>query len=148
MFNEYSFSHLYLLNTKLFGVGSRSLLFCLPTSTMCYNVKLNDKRFFLASAAGSFALTLAASDEMYYGKIQYPSGLIKKVSLQSFCIVGRSSNLHSRYKILGKASKTFFLKKKRQSVRGVAMNPVDHPNGGSSKIKKPFQLIKGNHKIT
>jgi len=52
------------------------------------------------------------------------------------CIVGKNSNILNKKKIIGGAG----FKKKlgfRSSVRGVAMNPVDHPHGGRTKTNKP-----------
>ena len=54
----------------------------------------------------------------------------------STCFIGRNSNVYDKYSVLGNYKNNFFLKKK-QSVRGVAMNPVDHPHGGRTKTNKP-----------
>lgn len=63
-----------------------------------------------------------------------------EIKLNSLCsvIYGRPANIFSKFVKIGKAANRFYLKKKKVNVRGVAMNPVDHPNGGRSKVKKPF----------
>jgi large subunit ribosomal protein L2 len=68
--------------------------------------------------------------------IKLPTGKIIKVS--SFCVVslGRASNIWHKLEVVTKAGHNR-LKGIRPSVRGVAMNPVDHPHGGRSKTPKP-----------
>jgi ribosomal protein L2 len=56
----------------------------------------------------------------------------------STAFVGRVSNIYYRFTRFSSFSHRFSIKKKYQTTRGVAKNPVDHPNGGRSKIKQPF----------
>ena len=53
-------------------------------------------------------------------------------------IIGRASNIYSAYAFYSTYSSRYSIKHKKQSVRGIAKNPIDHPNGGRSKIKTPF----------
>jgi ribosomal protein L2 len=52
--------------------------------------------------------------------------------------IGRVSNIFCLYSKYSSFSKCKLIKHKSQTVRGIAKNPVDHPNGGRSKIKQPF----------
>jgi large subunit ribosomal protein L2 len=61
--------------------------------------------------------------------VRMASGEERFFSDQLFCIVGMPSNLANKNKIIGKAGKSRLLGR-RPKVRGVAMNPVDHPHGG------------------
>lgn len=68
--------------------------------------------------------------------LQLPSGQEHKVSLQSMAILGRNSNLRHKREIVGKAGASRHAGI-RPTVRGVAMNPVDHPHGGRTKTVQP-----------
>jgi large subunit ribosomal protein L2 len=68
-----------------------------------------------------------------------PTKLFQKLSFFSDCIVGRVSNRFYRFTKNGKASIGIKKKKKVLSVRGIAMNPVDHPNGGRANTKRPLR---------
>ena len=64
------------------------------------------------------------------------SGALKLFPLQTFCLLSLSKNLDLQTTVDGGWG--FFKKpKKTLHVRGVAMNPVDHPNGGRTKAKQP-----------
>ena len=64
-------------------------------------------------------------------KIRVPSGQILDFSLENKAVLGSNSNQNQHFCILGKAGINRN-KNKRPSVRGIAMNPVDHPHGGRS----------------
>lgn len=68
--------------------------------------------------------------------LQLPSGKEQKASLRSVAILGRNSNLQHKREVVGKAGAN---RKAgiRPTVRGVAMNPVDHPHGGRTKTSQP-----------
>ena len=68
--------------------------------------------------------------------LRLPSGKEQKISLTARAILGRNSNLHHKREITGKAGATR-QKGIRPTVRGVAMNPVDHPHGGRTKTVQP-----------
>ena len=69
-------------------------------------------------------------------KIKLPSNKTKLISSFSFVTLGRCSNILSNKQVLGKAG-TLKFRGLKPKVRGVAMNPVDHPHGGRTKTNKP-----------
>jgi large subunit ribosomal protein L2 len=81
-------------------------------------------------------LLLSNDSEKNLSKIRLPS--LKSIFVSSDCMVtlGRSSNVFSNKEIVGKAGRNVLIGK-RPSVRGVAMNPVDHPHGGRTKTNSP-----------
>ncbi len=81
----------------------------------------------LARSAGMVA-RIAARDETY-AQIKLPSGEIRKVSVDCYATIGQVGNLEHEGISLGKAGRKRW-KGIRPTVRGVAMNPVDHPMGG------------------
>lgn len=126
------------LFNNFFFTGMFLPIFKLNKGCICFYVNSNNKNIY-AKSSGTYCSVLDKNIKNNFVLIKLPSGLIKKINFNFFCIVGRNANIYSKYRVLGKASNYFFIKKKKQSVRGVAMNPVDHPNGGRSKVKKPFK---------
>ena len=94
------------------------------------------KKSIYARSAGVFCKFLSKNEERNFMKIELPSGQIKFLPLEYNCTIGRASNIFAYKDIRGKAGLTRRLGF-RPSVRGVAMNPVDHPNGGRTKTNKP-----------
>jgi len=64
-----------------------------------------------------------------YAQLKMPSGEIRLVKKECLCTVGQASNPDKRHISLGKAGRSRHLGI-RPTVRGTAMNPVDHPHGG------------------
>ena len=81
----------------------------------------------LARSAGMVARIVARDD--VYAQIKLPSGEIRKVSVKCYATIGQVGNLERENISLGKAGRKRW-KGIRPTVRGVAMNPVDHPMGG------------------
>lgn len=81
----------------------------------------------LARSAGTYATMMGREDK--YAIIKLPSGEVRRVLLTCKAVMGRASNPDHGLQVHGKAGKTRWLGK-RSRVRGVAMNPVDHPMGG------------------
>ena len=81
----------------------------------------------LARSAGTYATMVGREGK--YAIIKLPSGEVRRVLLSCKAVMGRVSNPDNSLVVLGKAGKTRWLGK-RSRVRGVAMNPVDHPMGG------------------
>lgn len=79
-------------------------------------------------SAGCFSIVLRHIDENY-SLIRLSSGEERIVFSQSLCMHGQASNEDRRYDCLGKAGTSRRLGI-RPTVRGVAMNPIDHPHGG------------------
>lgn len=94
---------------------------------------------FFATSAGTFCMlkNKEASKNIFH--VQIPSSILKVFCVLSTAYLGRISNIYSKFRFFSSFSNKFFIKKKFQSTRGVAKNPVDHPNGGRSKIKHPFK---------
>src|SRR6056297_1982253 len=64
-----------------------------------------------------------------YAHVKLPSGEIRLVSLECKATIGQVGNEEHENELIGKAGRNRWLGK-RPKVRGVAMNPVDHPHGG------------------
>ena len=87
----------------------------------------NNKTIY-ARAAGTFCQVLQHSS-LKYAKIRLPSGSQRLISLRAKGTLGVVSNENHNQRIIGKAGRSRWLNI-RPTVRGVAMNPVDHPHGG------------------
>jgi large subunit ribosomal protein L2 len=108
--------------------GNRMRLENIPIGTMVYNIELDPGRGGkLVRGAGVGARVLAL--EGGYVHLQLPSTEIRKVSSECFASIGMVSNPGFMYEKDRKAGTTRW-KGRRPSVRGTAMNPVDHPHGG------------------
>jgi large subunit ribosomal protein L2 len=95
---------------------------------MVHNVELRPKKGGqLARSAGAFAQVLGKEGD--YVILRLPSGEIRKVHGNCRATIGQVGNLEWENVILGKAGRSRWLGR-RPHVRGVAMNPVDHPLGG------------------
>jgi large subunit ribosomal protein L2 len=81
----------------------------------------------LARSAGTYCTMVGREGK--YAIVKMPSGEIRRILLTCKAVMGRVSNPDHGQVVLGKAGKTRWLGK-RSRVRGVAMNPVDHPMGG------------------
>ncbi len=110
------------------ALGNRLKLKNIPVGTNVYNVELEpSKGGKLVRSAGSSAQVLAQEDG--FVNLKMPSTEIRKINGECFASIGIVSNLESRFYTTGKAGRSR-LKGRRPSVRGSAMNPVDHPHGG------------------
>ena len=109
----------------------------IPTGTMVHNVELKPGRGAqLARSAGS-AVQLMAK-EGARALLKLPSGELRYVQLTCRATVGQVGNVDHENVSVGKAGRSRWLGK-RSHVRGMAMNPVDHPHGGGEGRSK------GNH---
>lgn len=100
----------------------------IPAGVEVYNIEL-EPGFGgkIARAAGNLVLVMGV--EKGYAQIKMPSGEIRLVKKDCICTVGQASNPDRRHIRLGKAGRMRYLGV-RPTVRGTAMNPVDHPHGG------------------
>jgi large subunit ribosomal protein L2 len=99
-----------------------------PVGTMVHNVELKAGRGGqMVRSAGSFAQLMAKDGN--YATLRLPSGEMRMVRKECYASVGQVGNLDHENVVSGKAGRTRWLGKRPQ-VRGVAMNPVDHPLGG------------------
>ena len=100
----------------------------IPTGTMVHNVELKPGRGGqMARSAGS-GIQLVAKDDGF-GTLRLPSGEMRRVPLTCRATVGQVGNVDHENQSGGKAGRSRW-RGKRPSVRGSAMNPVDHPHGG------------------
>lgn len=108
--------------------GNRMKIKNIPVGSTVFNIELiPGQGGKVVRSAGSSAKVLA--HEGKYTNLQMPSGEIRKVNSGCFGTVGEVSHSEWRYVKIGKAG-TSRRKGKRPTVRGSAMNPVDHPHGG------------------
>jgi large subunit ribosomal protein L2 len=109
-------------------VGNALPLKNIPLGTQIHNIELKKgKGGQLARSAGTAAQLLAK--EAGYAQIKVPSGETRMVHLDCYATIGQVGNLDHENVSYGKAGRTRW-HGWRPTVRGVAMNPVDHPHGG------------------
>lgn len=109
-------------------VGNALSLKNIPVGTVVYNVELKPgKGGQLARSAGSYA-QLIGKDSVY-ALLRLRSGEVRKINSLCMATIGAVSNPDNQNIKLGKAGRNRWLGV-RPTVRGVAMNPVDHPHGG------------------
>ena len=109
----------------------------IPTGTMIHNVELKPGRGAqLARSAGASAQLMAK--EGAKALLKLPSGELRYVQLACRATVGQVGNVDHENVPIGKAGRSRW-HGKRPHVRGMAMNPVDHPHGGGEGRSK------GNH---
>jgi large subunit ribosomal protein L2 len=109
-------------------VGNSMPLKNVPLGTMIHNIELKQgKGGQMARSAGTAAQLLAK--EAGYAQIKMPSGETRKVHLDCYATIGQVGNLNYENVSIGKAGRSRWLGK-RPTVRGVVMNPIDHPHGG------------------
>jgi large subunit ribosomal protein L2 len=120
-----------------YKVGYNVILKNLPVRSVFFNVELNPgKGGQYTRSAGTYSTLLSSKIESEFVKVTLPSK--KKIFLKNTCLVtlGRASNVFHKNTIIGKAGTNVRLGIK-PTVRGVAMNPVDHPHGGRTKTNSP-----------
>ena len=109
-------------------VGNAMTLKNVPLGSFIHNIELKiGKGGQLARSAGTYAQLVAK--EKNYAQLKLPSGEIRLVRLECRATLGQIGNLDHENITYGKAGKSRWLGR-RPKVRGVAMNPVDHPMGG------------------
>jgi large subunit ribosomal protein L2 len=112
----------------------------IPPGTMVHNIELQPGRGAqMVRAAGAAAQLL--SKESDFALVKLPSGEVRRMRLECMATIGQVGNVDHENVTFGKAGRTRWLGV-RPSVRGVAMNPVDHPHGGGEG------RVKGNHPQT
>ncbi|MCJ7616968.1 MAG: 50S ribosomal protein L2 [Desulfobacterales bacterium] len=100
----------------------------IPLGTHIHNIELRlGKGGQIVRSAGTFAQLMAKEDK--YALIKLPSGEVRMVLINCKATIGRLGNVSHENLSLGKAGRKRWLGR-RPRVRGVAMNPVDHPMGG------------------
>ncbi len=100
----------------------------IPVGTIIHNIELKvGKGGQLARSAGAYAQLVGRSAG--YAQIKLNSGEIRMVRAECLATIGAVSNPDHQNRVVGKAGRSRWLGK-RPSVRGISMNPVDHPHGG------------------
>jgi len=122
-------------------VGNCLPLKNIPLGTQVHNIELKPgKGGQMARSAGSAAQLLAK--EGTYAQLRLPSGEVRMVHLECRATIGQVGNLDHENLKLGKAGRSRYLGR-RPHVRGVVMNPVDHPHGGGEG-----KTSGGRHPVT
>lgn len=114
-------------------IGHSLPIYQIPVGSYIHNISSKkNKPAQISRAAGSFSKIKEKSSK--YVKIELSSGEHKLIPSDCFATIGIVSNELSFLTRLGKAGRSRWLNK-RPTVRGVAMNPVDHPHGGGEGKK-------------
>jgi len=109
-------------------VGNALPLANIPLGTTIHNVELvPGKGGQIVRSAGAAAQLLAKEDDS--AQVRLPSGEVRRISLRCMATIGQVSNLDHENQSLGKAGRARHMGL-RPEVRGVVMNPRDHPHGG------------------
>jgi len=109
-------------------IGNALPLANIPLGTTIHNIELvPGKGGQIARSAGSSVQLIAR--EGPYASVKLPSGEVRKINVECVATIGQVGNLDHENVSIGKAGRSRWLGK-RPHVRGVAMNPVDHPLGG------------------
>lgn len=122
-------------------IGNALPLKNIPLGTTIHNIEMRKGRGAqLARSAGSAAQLVAKEGD--YAQVKMPSGEVRQIHIECQATIGQVGNLDHSNVSLGKAGRTRWLGK-RPTVRGVAMNPVDHPHGGGEG-----KTSGGRHPVT
>ena len=121
--------------------GNSMPLSSVPVGTIIHNVELKPgKGGQIARSAGSYVQLIGK--DLSYSILRLMSGEVRLVLSSCLCTIGSVSNQDNQNINLGKAGRNRWLGK-RPSVRGVAMNPIDHPHGGGEG-----RTSGGRHPVT
>lgn len=108
--------------------GNTLQLKSIPVGTMIHNIEMKiGKGGQLVRSAGTAAQLMAKEGK--YAHVRLPSGEVRLISQECKATIGQVGNLEHENITIGKAGRSRWLGK-RPTVRGVVMNPVDHPHGG------------------
>jgi large subunit ribosomal protein L2 len=115
-------------NTVPFKTGNTMPLGIIPDGMLVHNIELKPgKGAQMARSAGAYARIMANESGMVTLKL--PSGEMRMISENCFATIGVVGNKSHENVKIGKAGRSRWLGK-RPKVRGVVMNPIDHPHGG------------------
>ena len=123
-------------------VGNALPMDKIPLGTAVHNIEIKaGKGGQIVRAAGTYAQIVAK--EGSFVTLKLPSGEVRTFKKECYATIGQVGNIDHNNITIGKAGRNRWLGKK-PNVRGVAMNPVDHPHGGGEG-KSP---IGRNHPVT
>ncbi len=121
--------------------GNAMPLYSVPVGTIIHNVEMKaGKGGQIARSAGTYAQLVGR--DAGYALLKLGSGEVRMVRAECMATIGAVSNSDQGNIKLGKAGRNRWLGK-RPSVRGVAMNPIDHPHGGGEG-----RTSGGRHPVT
>ena len=124
-------------------VGNALPLYSIPLGTAVHNIELKlGKGGQIVRAAGTYAQIVAKEGSLV--TVRLPSSEVRTIHKECYATVGQVGNIDAGNITIGKAGRNRWLGKKPK-VRGVAMNPLDHPHGGGegkSPIGKPQPVTK------
>nr|UNJ16382.1 ribosomal protein L2 [Boldiaceae sp.] len=116
-------------------LGNALPLKFIPLGTAIHNIEITPGRGGqIVRAAGTYAQVIAKEGKFI--TIKLPSGEIRLIIEDCYATIGQVGNIDSININIGKAGKNRWLGK-RPTVRGIVMNPVDHPHGGGEG-RSPF----------
>jgi large subunit ribosomal protein L2 len=109
-------------------IGNALPIRSIPVGTVIHNIELRPGQGGrLVRSAGGAAQLMAKEEE--YAQVRMPSGEVRLILLVARATIGQLGNLEHENEVIGTAGRQRH-RGKRPTVRGVAMNPVDHPHGG------------------
>lgn len=123
-------------NTELY-FGNRSTLSNFPIGVLVHNVSgssIGNQLATFSRSAGTYCQIIQKQKNKV--QIRIPSGKFVSINKNLFATFGRVSNIKHNLTVTGKAGRSR-LKGIRPHVRGIAMNPVDHPHGGRTNGGRP-----------
>jgi large subunit ribosomal protein L2 len=113
----------------------------IPLGSQIHSIELRPgKGAQMARSAGTYAQLLAKEGD--HAVLRLPSGELRKVKLDCMAAIGQVGNIEHENQVGGKAGRSRWLGI-RPTVRGVAMNPIDHPHGGGEG-----RTSGGRHPVT
>nr|YP_009237799.1 ribosomal protein l2 [Gracilariopsis lemaneiformis]YP_009294797.1 ribosomal protein L2 [Gracilariopsis chorda]AJO68438.1 ribosomal protein L2 [Gracilariopsis lemaneiformis]AML79884.1 ribosomal protein l2 [Gracilariopsis lemaneiformis]AOM67057.1 ribosomal protein L2 [Gracilariopsis chorda] len=122
-------------------VGNALPLSSIPLGTAVHNIELTpSKGGQIVRAAGAYAQIVAKEGSL--ATLKLPSSEVRLIRVECFATIGQVGNIDASNISIGKAGRNRWLSK-RPKVRGVVMNPIDHPHGGGegrSPIGKPHPV--------
>ena len=127
--------------TAEYQVGNTLAIERIPLGTVIHNVEMvPGKGGQIARSAGNSCQLLAKEGK--FAVLRLPSGEMRRIAIQCRATIGEVGNIEHSNISLGKAGRARWLGR-RPKVRGVVMNPVDHPHGGGEG-----RTSGGRHPVT
>jgi large subunit ribosomal protein L2 len=117
-------------------LGFRSKISSMPTGTIIHAINNTENSSIKYAKAAGTSAQLIQKLLNNKSKVRLPSNQVVDISSEAYCTIGITSNPQYNLIRLGKAGKN---RKRniRPTVRGIAMNPVDHPHGGRTNGGRP-----------
>lgn len=131
----------YFPSKKVYNLGETTFIQNIPIGMKISNIELKPNTGFkLAKAAGVFATIIKHDNNFTTIKLASKKTIL--IPFDSLCTLGINANINHHNKILGKAGVKRWLGI-RPTVRGEAMNPIDHPHGGETSGGVKLKTIYG-----